>query len=216
MVMDVGTNLVAAYLNINGYFTASDYPLVESRRGNASRTFTDIDLLAVRFGRAGKQKASSAAAEGARKVEGPLSAISDPMLGCHDELTDMIVAEVKQGQARINPAASNPRTLEAALTRFGCCLVEEAPSLVQQLMRHGRAQGSSGHVMRMVLFASRGDHPPHGWHLVHLDHVFHYLDDYLRSNQDMLGVVDLHDPALSWLALLQKCNIELSSEDAKN
>jgi ribose-phosphate pyrophosphokinase len=36
-MMDVGTSLVQAYLHINGYFTATDYPLLESRRDAALR-----------------------------------------------------------------------------------------------------------------------------------------------------------------------------------
>jgi len=46
--MDVGTQLVQAYLRLNGYLTVAEYPLVEERRHDAIRTLTDIDLLAVR------------------------------------------------------------------------------------------------------------------------------------------------------------------------
>jgi len=49
--MDVSTSLVQAYLHVNGYFTAADYPLVESARNSAPRTLTDIDMLAVRLAR---------------------------------------------------------------------------------------------------------------------------------------------------------------------
>jgi len=49
--MDVSTQLVRAYLHVNGYFTTTEYPLVESRRAHPPRMRTDIDLMAVRFPR---------------------------------------------------------------------------------------------------------------------------------------------------------------------
>ena len=66
----------------------------------------------------------------------------------------MIVAEVKQGLARVNPATRNRQALEAALARFGCCNAASAPKVVGTLLQRGKSVGESGHIMRMVLFAS--------------------------------------------------------------
>lgn len=65
----------------------------------------------------------------------------------------------------------------------------------------------------MVLFASRGERAPPGWHWVHLDHVFRFLDNYLRVERGLLGAVDLKDRALSWLSLLAKCGLSLNAEE---
>ncbi|HNP35817.1 MAG TPA: hypothetical protein PKK10_08185 [Woeseiaceae bacterium] len=207
-MMDVSTSLVQGYLHVNGYFTATDYPLVESLRDHAPRTLTDIDMLAVRLhrvaGTIGQQRRDS------EKVHGPVSLQTDPVLECPPDRTDMIVAEVKQGRAQVNPGSRNRQVLAAALVRFGCCSSEEAPSLTQALLQHGRAQGKSEHIVRMVLFASSGARAPHGWHWIHLDHVFRFLDNYLRTEQSVLGHVDLHDPALAWLSLLHKSNLSLN------
>lgn len=210
--MDVGTSLVQAYLHINGYFTATDYPLVEVARDSAPRTLTDIDMLAVRLNRPTVHDSGNNPGKRPSKVMGPVVTETDAALECPDRHTDMIVAEVKQGRAQINPAARNRHALAAALARFGCCGANEAPALVQDLLRHGRAQGASDHIVRMVLFASRGERAPRGWHWIHLDHVFHFLDDYLRTQREVLGSVDLHDPALSWLSLLHKCDLTLGRE----
>jgi len=208
--MDVGTSLVQAYLHVNGYFTAADYPLVETGRDQTPRTLTDIDLLAVRFGRADINPDRSRRRH--PKVTGPVSIDVDPALGASPERTDMIVAEVKQGRAQVNPGARNRQALAAAIARFGCCAPHEAPGMVKTLLQHGRAQGVDDHMVRMVLFASSGERAPRGWHWVHLDHVFRFLDDYLRREQTRLGHVDLHDPALAWLALLHKCQLALTDE----
>ena len=86
-----------------------------------------------------------------------MTAHTDPVLECPNDRTDMIVAEVNQGRAQVNAGSRNRHALAAALARFGCCKSSEAPSLVQALLQHGRAQGESHHIVRMVLFASSGE-----------------------------------------------------------
>lgn len=207
--MDVSTGLAQAYLHVNGHFTATDYPLVESARDQAPRTFTDIDMLAVRLHRYAGLKGYDR--NDSSNVRGPVTSQTDPAPECPHDRTDMIVAEVKQGRAQVNPGSRNRHVLAAALVRFGCCSSEEAASLVHALLQHGRAQGKSEHIVHMVLFASSGARAPHGWHWIHLDHVFRFLNEYLRAEQSVLGPVDLHDPALAWLSLIHKCNLTLET-----
>lgn len=208
--MDVGTSLVQAYLHVNGYFTATEYPLVEAARDHAPRTLTDIDLLAVRLARPAFARTNHD--DGKSHVVGPHVTETDPALACPDSGADMIVAEIKQGRAQVNPGSRNRQVLAAALTRFGCCEAAEAPGLVKALLQHGRAQDSAGHAIRMVLFASRGERAPRGWHWVHLDHLFRFLEDFLLQQQRVLGSVDLRDPALAWLSLLRKCELTIRPE----
>lgn len=208
--MDVATHLVQAYLHVNGYFTTVDYPLVEQLLHQPPRTLTDVDMLAVRLdGREGDS-------DGTRKprVSGPTVPKVDPALKVPTGHTDMIVAEIKQGRARINPASRTRGMLGAALARFGCCPTRMAPDLVRSLLQHGQAQADNGHVIRMVLFASQGERAPNGWHWVHLDHVFRFLDDYLRREQKVLGHVDLRDPALAWLSLMRKCGLSIHARES--
>lgn len=204
--MDVSTALVQAYLHVNGYFTATDYPLLESRSDSTPQMVTDIDMLAVRFAQATQHDDTK---KTTHRVEGPVVTSVDPALLCPTDRTDMIVAEVKQGRARVNPATRNQHALEAALARFGCCDHGSAATVVHGLLRRGRASTASGHVVRMVLFASRGDRAPPGWHWIHLDHVLIYLSRYLQEQGHALAHVDLHDPALSWLSLINKCDLTI-------
>ncbi|MBK79927.1 MAG: hypothetical protein CMQ43_03285 [Gammaproteobacteria bacterium] len=203
--MDVATHLVQAYLRLNGYLTAAEYPLIENRQDEAPRMLTDLDMLAVRFGR-GKAREKT---EAGRQVRGPVTDAPDPALACPPDGTDMIVAEIKQGRAFANPATRDPLVLGAALARFGCCLPEEAPGLVRALLQRGRAQSTLGHSVRMVLFASRGERAPRGWHWVHLDHVIRFADEFLRRGKGRFGHVDEREPALAWLSLLEKCGFTL-------
>lgn len=46
--MDTAVALVQAYLHVNGYFTVTEYPVVEVVGPN-SRSRTDLDILGFRF-----------------------------------------------------------------------------------------------------------------------------------------------------------------------
>ncbi len=85
--------------------------------------------------------------------------------------------------------------------------------MARTLLQRGRAKSASGHTVRMIIFASSGERAPRNCHWVHLDHVFRYLDNYLRTERQTLGKIDLHDPALSWLALMHKCKLALQQEE---
>ena len=47
--MDHAVSLVQAYLQLNGYFTSAEYPIMAGAGRNGVRTITDIDVLAFRF-----------------------------------------------------------------------------------------------------------------------------------------------------------------------
>ena len=70
--MDHAVSLVQTYLQLNGYFTSAEYPIMASAGRNGVRSITDIDILAFRFPRV-----SLRSARGARR-KGSTSAISIP------------------------------------------------------------------------------------------------------------------------------------------
>ena len=47
--MDHAVALVQAYLQLNGYFTSAEYPIIAGTARSGFRTITDIDILAFRF-----------------------------------------------------------------------------------------------------------------------------------------------------------------------
>ena len=52
--MDDAVGLVQVYLRLNGYFTVTEYPVIEALGSRDYRTATDLDILAVRFAGAGR------------------------------------------------------------------------------------------------------------------------------------------------------------------
>lgn len=196
--MDPAVALVEAYLQMNGYFTVVEYPLIETRRGE-SRALTDLDVLAFRFPNAG-----CATPGHGRRAHGPVTFEPDPALGVDPSLPDMIVGEVKEGLARFNPAARDPLVLAGALARFGCCPPDAAGDTARKLLATGRASTPSGHVVRMVAFGGHTESGGDTWHAVPLAHVVAFVRHELRARWPELRHAELKHPALSLLALLEK------------
>ena len=202
--MDTAVALVQAYLNVNGYFTVVEYPVLESSRRGPARSVTDFDVLAFRFSGAGHEviRGHEHSPIGGRTFE------PDPALACPTGRPDMIVGEVKEGTARFNSATRDPEVLQIALARFGCCGVEEAGELARMLLERGRVDAPSGHTLRMVAFGSVPDAGGGGhWHTVPMHHVIDFLRGYLRQHWDVLRHAQIKDATLSVLALLEKCGV---------
>lgn len=186
--MDSAVALVQTYLRVNGYFTVTEYPVVEATRWGGTRALTDIDVLAFRF-------------PGAGRLIGERFQ-TDPALCCPPEGPDMLIGEVKEGRASFNSGARDPAVLAAALARFGCCSPEHVRHTVQALLSHGEARTAHGHTVRMVAFASSGNVP--GALTVRFARVLEFLGDYVREIWDALLAGRPKDPALDWVILAEK------------
>ena len=91
--MDTAVALVQAFLNVNGYFTVVEYPVLEAYRHDHARAVTDLDVLAFRFAGAGHDVIRG-------HHHGPLSGRElepDSVLGCPADRPDMI-ARSKKGR----------------------------------------------------------------------------------------------------------------------
>ena len=198
--MDTAVALVQSYLHINGYFTVTEYPLLETRSGTGVRMRTDLDLLAVRFPGAGR--------EHAHQPNGDVAYEPDPALGCPAHQPDMLVAEVKEGRAEFNAASRDPSVLAAALRRFGCCHDHDAHDVVRTLLTRGTAHTACGHRVRLVAFGGSGRNGP--WRVITLDHVIDFLRQYLDERWPVLRHAVFKDPTLSLLAVLQKTGASIT------
>ena len=76
----------------------------------------------------------------------------DPVLGCPQARADMIVGEVKEGKARLNPALRDPAVLGVVLTPFGCCPADRAQAITGELITRGHVVAPAGHTIRLVAF----------------------------------------------------------------
>jgi len=199
--MDTAVSLVQAYLQVNGYFTVVEYPVLEVVRRGSTQAVTDLDVLAFRFPGAGPRVEATSRS----RATGIAATGVDPALGCPGDRPDMIVGEVKEGKARFNAATRDPRVLEVALARFGCCAPENASQLAQGLLERGHARSHSGHAVRMVAFGM-GPTDAHAarWHVVPMQHVVRFLQDHVRQHWDVLRHAQLKQSAMGFLAMLEK------------
>ncbi len=198
--MDNAVTLVQAYLRLNGYFTVTEFPIVEAMKHGGHRTATDIDVLAFRFPGAGRLITQSG--KGAHNDR--LIGRTDPALGLLDDGADMMIGEVKEGRAQVNHSARDPAVLRAALTRFGCCHSDEVDALVESLIRKGHSTTKHGHRVRIVAFGSILPETDPGYHTISLGQVIAYSKAYLKDHWEVFRVAELKDPALGFLATMIK------------
>ena len=200
--MDNAVALVQAYLRVNGYFTVSEFPVIELRRREGYAAATDLDILAYRFPGAGRivpQRGRSPSADQSHFAP-------DPALGIPVDQPDMIIGEVKEGKAVLNAGATDPAVLRAVLVRFGCCSPGDAPRLAEALLREGATTLGDGHRLRMVAFGSVIEaSEATRYERISLGHILAFLQAYLREHWEVVRHEDSKDPALGFLSLLQKC-----------
>lgn len=195
--VDNAVALVQAYLNLNGYFTVTEYPILEVKRTRRYRMVTDLDILAFRFPYAGRPMVGSA--------HGKSAFVTDPALHCPSDQSDMIIGEIKEGRASLNRGARNPRVIEAVLARFGCCSPQTVADVVESLLRDGKAITHGGHCARLVAFGSSvTDHGGERYESISLGHIVVYLQSYLREHWEALRHAQFKHPALGFLMTLEK------------
>jgi len=198
--MDHAVSLVQAYLQLNGYFTSAEYPIIAGAGRNGFRTITDIDILAFRF----PSGLPLAQTPKRRMPHGLDVSEIDPGLGVPTDSIDMIIGEVKEGRVGINSGIRDPEVLKAVISRLGNS-AEEDDRVVDDLLKTGTATLQSGYAVRIVAF---GAFPPGApvppSRIVSLGHVLDFLQSYVRRHWSMLRHLQFKDPAFGFLMTLEK------------
>lgn len=195
--MDNAVAIVEAYLYINGYFTVTEYPVIEAVERGGYRMVTDLDILALRFPGAGRLIPSKTGMEAIFTT--------DQKLACSTDHTEMIVAEVKEGRAELNENAKDPMVLRTMLTRFGCCHASDVDKVVTSLLRTGDTITPSGHRIRLMAFGSiMPEKRKKGYKIILLKHVVRFLQEYIREHWEILHHGQFKHPAFGFLVSLEK------------
>jgi hypothetical protein len=198
--MDHAVSLVQAYLQLNGYFTSAEYPIIASAGRNGFRTITDIDILAFRF----PSGLLSAPVPGRRAPHGLDVSELDPGLGIAPDSIDMIIGEVKEGRVGINSGVRDPEVLKAVISRLGDPS-DDGARVVHDLLEQGTATLPRSFVVRLVAF---GAFPPGSpvppCRIISLGHVLNFLQAYVRKHWSMLRHLQFKDPAFGFLMTLEK------------
>jgi len=201
--MDHAVALVEAYLHVHGYLTVAEYPVLESVRSGPIRMATDIDIVGFRLPRSGGIQPAD------RRRDSKLARVEtfspDPVLESPADRAELVMAEVKEGRAALNPAARDPAVLSAVLARFGGVAIDDLEEAVESLLRRGRARISPQADARLLAFGSTtGEESGRGPVMVPLGHVVRFLRDYMHEHWATLRHVRIANPAIGFLAALEK------------
>jgi len=198
--MDTAVALVKTYLQANGFFTVTEYPILESI-GLTTRSVTDIDVLALRFPGAGG--VGSDAPTGGLRIE------PDSALGISDDQIELIIGEVKEGAAELNKAARDPAVVAAALRRFGAMSQEAEKTIVGELLDDGEALHPAGIRVRQMVFATK---PPtrrnYSYLWMNIGDIAEWMQAQVEEHWDEIKMIQSKDPALSFLLLFEKARRE--------
>lgn len=196
--MDHAVALVQAYLQLNGYFTSAEYPIIAGTPRSGFRTITDIDILAFRF------PSGEPLAKRGRKTPKMIDLSGlDPGLAVPEDSIDMIIGEVKEGRVGINTGIRDPEVLKTVINRFG--EMGDAGRVVHELLRSGDARIPPSSSVRLIAF---GSFPPGSQvppcRIISLGHVLTYLQAYVHRHWHMLRHLQFKDPAFGFLMTLEK------------
>lgn len=194
--MDTAVALIKTYLQANGFFTITEYPILESI-GPLTRNVTDVDVLALRLPGAGGLDSHSATT--GLRIE------PDPQLQLSDTNIEVIIGEVKEGAAELNRAARDPAVVAAVFRRLGAIAPDIEAKLVEDLVKTGSAMHPAGIRLRQVVFATK---PPtrHNVSYLWIDigEVTEWMRRQIREHWNEIKTVQSKDPALGFLILFEK------------
>jgi hypothetical protein len=160
----------------------------------------DVDLIAVRFPLA--QPLAAGPAHAARP---------DSALEVGEDSMDLLICEVKEGRARVNPNLTRADTLHATLERLGCCAPDHVGHHVQALLRHGTAEmehpGGIHCRARLAVFAGRSGNVHRAPVVISLAHAAREICRFLERHREALHGMRLTQPALAHLHLLEKVGV---------
>ena len=196
--MDVAVNLVESYLRLNGYLTLSELE-VQARTDRGFETLTDVDVVGFRF------PGDTVVAEDAQDEECRLLLLTDEVLDLTDDRIDVIIGEVKQGEAVFNPSLTRHEVLHSVLRRMEWIYRDGVDGTLERLqaggISHDPARGGGEIRTRLVAFG-RSDRT--GPHTVSISHVIDTMVHFMERYDDVLRSAQFKEPAPALLRLLVK------------
>ena len=208
-VVDIAVNLVENYLRLNGYLTLSEFEVQRRERDGTFTTVTDVDIMAMRL------PGEIYAGDPHDETKGRLLLINDPVLELRDDLIDVIIGEVKQGEAEFNEGIRNHAVLHSMLQRvewlYDEPIGEVIDALRQRSLRLGPARGGGEARTRLVAF---GRSSTTDLHVISLTHIVETMIGFFEEMADAFRPVQFRDPAPAMLALLRKTGFGITKIEA--
>ena len=203
--MDIAVNLVESYLRLNGYLTLSEFEIQARNERGIFESVTDVDIMAIRF------PGDVFVSDPHDGVEARMLAIEDPALLLEPDQIDVIIGEVKQGNAQFNPGLRRHLVLHSMLRRVEWMFVDDLNRIVDQLALHNLCMvpGRSGGMIRVRLVAfGRSDY--NDLNTLGHGHIVTTMLGFLSGLDDAFRPVQFRDPAPAMLNLLLKSGFQVT------
>ncbi|MBK5269004.1 MAG: hypothetical protein JJE47_16410 [Acidimicrobiia bacterium] len=205
--MDIAVNLVESYLRLNGYLTLSEMEVQKKTQSGLYETLTDVDIVALRF------PGQIFAADPHDEDDCRMLLINDDVLELVPETIDVIVGEVKQGEAVFNPGLTRHEVLHTVLHRVEWIYAAELDEVIGQVTESGVSMvaARSGGLVRTRLVAfGRAD--ASNLNAVSLSHIVEAMVRFMDEFDDVLRPAQFKEPAQAFLRLLAKTGFSVTKE----
>ena len=203
--VDIAVDLVENYLRLSGYLTLSEFEVQARGPDGAFETVTDIDIMAMRL------PGDIYAGDPHGGPDCRLLLINDPELRLGEDQVDVIVGEVKQGDAEFNPGIRRHEVLHSVLRRIKFIYDEPLDPVVASLQSDGirlsPARGGGEVRTRLVAFG-RAD--ACDLHTITHSHIVKTMLGFFSGLEDAFRPVQFRDPAPAMLSLLLKSGFEVT------
>ena len=201
--MDIAVNLIENYLRLTGYLTLSEFEVQRREADGRFKTVTDVDVMGIRM-------------PGETHLGDPhddcnLLLIDDPELQLEDDAIDVIIGEVKQGQADLNPGIKDHIVLHSMLRRVGWAYEEPLETVIaglQQNLVHYSPGRSDGRVRTRLVAFGRSERSD--LHTISLSHVVETMLGFFETHEDAFRPIQFKEPAPAFLRLLLKAGFDVS------
>jgi len=203
--VDVAINLVESYLRLNGYLTLSELEVQRRSKSGLYETLTDVDMVAIRF--PGDLFATDAHTD----EDCRMLLIDDPALRLEPETIDVIIGEVKQGEAVFNPHLTRHEVLHTVLRRIQWVYAGTLDPVIDDLAASGvsRVPARSGGTIRTRLVAF-GRATAVDLNTISLTHMVEQMVSFMAEFDDVLRPAQFKEPVPAFLRLLSKSGFTVS------
>ena len=201
--MDIAVNLVESYLRMTGYLTLSEFE-VQRRHGDSFESVTDIDVMAIRL------PGDVFLGDPHGGADAEMLLIEDPALELEPDTVDVIIGEVKQGQAVLNPGIHDHTVLHSMLRRVAWVYADGIDDVIVKLQEHSlcHTDARGGGVVRTRLVAF-GRSNVTDRNTIALSHVIRTMLGFFEKHEEAYRPIQLREPAPALLRLLLKAGFDV-------
>lgn len=203
--MDIAVNLVENYLRLTGYMTLSEFEVQRRDKDGRFKSVTDIDIMGIRF------PGDIYIGDPHAPADYEMLLIDDTVLEHEDDTIDVIVGEVKQGQAEFNPGIKDHGVLHSMLRRVEWVYDVGINDVIDGLQRQGVHRGPSkgGAIVRTRLVAF-GRSRYSNLNTISLSHIVTTMLEFFEKHEDAFRPIQFREPAPALLSLLLKSGFDVN------